>query len=110
MSVLKQILEYDLERLPEGSRLSVVITDFKIDVQLSAAQYCQTLDSILKLVASHPKGNAVRFAQGAQLRDRVYLWLLQKEQSWPHLFPNQLEYIQLGGGHSWCPRVYPELC
>ena len=63
LDVLKKILEYDLERLPEGSCLPAIVTDFKIDIQLSAAQNCQTLDSILKLIATHPNGNAIRFAQ-----------------------------------------------
>ena len=52
-----------MECLPEGSQLSAIVTNFKVDIRLTAAQNCQTLDSILRLVSSHPKGNTIRFAQ-----------------------------------------------
>ena len=63
LEVLKKIFEFDLAQLPEGSQLSVIVTDFRIDVNLTAAQNCSILDSILRLISSHPKGNAIRFAQ-----------------------------------------------
>ena len=43
--------------------MSIIVVDFKIDVQLTSAQNSQTLDLILKLFASHPKGNAIQFEQ-----------------------------------------------
>ena len=63
LSVLYTILEQDLAGLPEGSRLSAIVVDFKIDVALSASQTCSQLDRILKLLATHPSGGVIRFGQ-----------------------------------------------
>ena len=63
LEVLKKILEHDLDQLPEGSQLTAVVTDFRVDVKLTTAQNCAVLEAILRLFSSRPKGNAIHFSQ-----------------------------------------------
>ena len=60
---IKSILENNLNQLPEGSQLTVFISDFKVYVNLTATENCAVIDSILRLFSQHPRGNAVMFSQ-----------------------------------------------
>ena len=60
---LREILEKDLNQVPEGSQLSVVVTDFRVDTGLTARQNCANLSSVVKLVSNHPRRHVIHFGQ-----------------------------------------------
>ena len=61
--LMKSILEYNSNQMPPGSQLTAFISDFEVDVSLTAQENCAEIQAILKLFSDHPQGNAVRFSQ-----------------------------------------------
>ena len=61
LAKIKSTLEYDFSQLQEGTNLTVFVSNF--NVWKIAIENCWVIDSIIRLVAEHPWGNAVCFSQ-----------------------------------------------